>query len=206
MYIIYIFFICFVIQLLIIYLKTTDFPMGKYLVIGNCSSCYPQNAHDIVKSFDGTVIVFNNNKTFVHCSKNIVMVNSNALITERLFGITRKKEDFAKVPTVLLNDHMYIVSFHVFLSWMVLSLSGINTHIVSAFNNHISNKHILTTGLRIITTLLENSNNTVYYFGFQHTDTSQTAGKTLYNKWHNGDYENRVLKKLRRTKRLIKIR
>lgn len=199
-----VFLLLFVIQLLVLKANIFKFPTGKYLVIGNCSSCYPRNAHQIVNDFDGTVIVFNNNKTFVQ-NKNVIMVNSMILVAERFFGMTRKNDTFVKVPTVLLNEHISFFSLFLLFNWIVRFMSGVETKILNAPDVYLSgNRKILSSGLRVITVLMANRCNQVYFFGFNHNDASQTSDyRTLGI--HDFDHENKLLEQFQKTKRLIKL-
>lgn len=62
---------------LIYFQRSFELKRGKYLVIGNCANCLPRDIKQIVKDFDGTVILFNNNIHFENLNSNtFVLCNS----------------------------------------------------------------------------------------------------------------------------------
>lgn len=67
----------FFVLFILFFQKSFQLKRGKYLVVGNCANCWPRNLKHIVKEFDGTVILFNNNKHFENLNQNtIVLCNS----------------------------------------------------------------------------------------------------------------------------------
>lgn len=68
--------------------RSFELKRGKYLVIGNCANCWPRDIKQTVKNFDGTVILFNNNKHFETLNTNIIVLCNSArkrkLLTKKL--------------------------------------------------------------------------------------------------------------------------
>lgn len=57
--------------------QSFELKRGKYLVVGNCANCWPQHIKQTVRNFDGTVILFNNNRHFENLNpRTIVLCNS----------------------------------------------------------------------------------------------------------------------------------
>jgi len=67
--------------------KSFELERGKYLVVGNCANCWPRDIKQTVQRFDGTVILFNNNKHFENLNKNTVVL-CNSSIKKKLLGNT----------------------------------------------------------------------------------------------------------------------
>ena len=66
-----------VLFVILFFQKSFELERGKYLVVGNCANCWPRDIKQTVQRFDGTVILFNNNKHFENLNKNtIVLCNS----------------------------------------------------------------------------------------------------------------------------------
>lgn len=189
----------YIIQFILVYTFTVRLKRGKYLVIGNCSSCYPANAHDIVQKFDGTVITFNNNQTF----SADLMVFGDMFMIERTLGLTNHNTKLTDTPILVNQNQFSLLWFHSFMNIILFAIHKKKIAFVNT-QNTLFRGNVLSTGTSLIRRLLQD-NNTVYYFGFDHKDTSQTADARFYH-LHDFAHEAQLLQDWERSGKLVRIK
>ena len=156
---------------------------GKYLVVGNCVNCLPRNIKQIVKQFDGTVILFNNNKNFEKLNTNmIVLCNS-----------VRKRK---LLPTKLTENRplVFVDTPHDNDPWTCRLFNGVYLFLYCLIHNKLvrfmttttldARSSIPTTGFMVVMHLVSNGSD-VYFTGFDPNDKSiHGKNDTLRHDFH----------------------
>lgn len=165
---------------------------GRYLVVGNCVRCLPHNIKQIVTQFDGTVILFNNNRNFENLNANTIVlcnsVNKRVLLTKKLT---------ANQPLVFIDTPDNDI-------WTHRVLNGVYALLYNAFHNkcirfmtmdarisRISTRP--TTGFMVIMHLVSNGSD-VYFTGFDPNDNSINGKNDIIH--HDFHTERRILNEL----------
>ena len=149
--------------------KSFQLKRGKYLVVGNCANCWPRDLKKIVKDFDGTVILFNNNRHFENLNKNIVVLCNSA--RKRKLLLTRKLTRFPLVFVDAFNNNLFSSSvFNGVYSILYCFMHNKPVNFMR-LNEFYVNGNRPTTGVMVIEKLVAIGSE-VYMTGFDPNDQS----------------------------------
>lgn len=175
--------------------QSYELKRGKYLVIGNCVNCLPRNIKQIVQQFDGTVILFNNNKNFEKLNTSTIVlcnsINKQTLLTTKL----TENRPLVFVDTPHDNDtwtHRLFNGVYLFLYCLLHNkLVRFMTITIDARSSIRSARP--TTGFMVMMHLVSNGSE-VYFTGFDPNDMSINGEKDIIR--HDFHTERTVLNEL----------
>jgi len=164
--------------------QSYELKRGKYLVIGNCVNCLPRNIKQIIQQFDGTVILFNNNKNFEKLNTNtIVLCNS---VRKRKLLPTKLTENrpLVFVDTPHDNDPWTCRLFNGIYLLLYCLIHNKLVHFMTTLDARSSMSARPTTGFMVVMHLVSNGSD-VYFTGFDPNDKSiHGENDTLRHDFH----------------------
>jgi len=174
---------------------------GKYLVVGNCLNCLPRNIKQIIKEFDGTVILFNNNKRFEKLNTNTLVLCNSVSKRDLLMKVLTENR-----PLVFIDAH------HDNDPWTCRMFNGLYLFLYFVFHNKLVRFMTMntrsnlstrqTTGFMVVMHLVSNGSD-VYLTGFDPNDKSINGENDVVR--HDFHTERVVLNELIFNKRITEL-